>query len=679
MATAPSREERKQMRLRGAGNHKVKDVNFGFTFGSPAPPSPPPPPQSPPALPDKPPITPQSRHSTTSNKQLSIPSRASSRRSAARSSARKLRDDVSIYDIPPDDDGPEERSSKRRRISKAHSGSVTGLYTTADGIYIDKSFESSGEESSSTAHRASVRQPPQPEPKVTDKRASGRSSSIRPTASPAGSPLRNTSPLENIRPSIESSVSAPPSLRAGSQDSDARSPNVTQKQPAGPKQRRRKRKSVIQHPKKKRKSLLPPPGVPESHETEVKDGSEKLQSPPKDSTPDAGLDRGDSPEPNDPSVPGDEPTESPRVHSPPIIDEQVDEAPEQTEDKEASGNPVVASPAAEDDGGDPVSENQLPSPEAQEAQDVEPDTTQREGPSVRDQDSPENRVTAPKNSRKRKKKGQGTDAPTQKGKASQKRDKGEERSTVPVRVHRLPNISALQEWSDVEESARSTPADGREPASVNPSLRPPQIPSRSGVNAADVLSQICRETLEKTLSTLDSAIELESNRTRQVEWTRKRKVVEAFGIELEGRLFEMSELLDSNYVLAMRLRKEKKEVLALRNQLMDIRKERDEIALQADEVRRRFSADESAKTEHGAINNALHDLQLAVDRSQKKVGNEDVGGSINPFAGLEFLLRTVSQDVCSSSSDSQGGLLNQVKSFNSQLQRTAALLDRRGS
>ncbi|KDB25862.1 hypothetical protein H109_02319 [Trichophyton interdigitale MR816] len=659
MAAAPSREERKQMRLRGAGNHKVKDVNFGFSFGSPAPPSPPPPPQSPPALPEKPPITPQSRHSTTSNKQLSIPSRASSRRSAARSSARKLPDDGSIYDIPPDDDGPEERTPKRRRISK--------------------SFESSGGENSPIAHRANVRQPPQPEPEVTDKRSSGRSSSIRRTASPAGSSIRNTSPLENITPLIESSVSAQSSLRAGSQDSDARLPSVTRKQPAGPKQRRRKRKSVVQHPKKKRKSLLQPSEVPESHEAEAKDGSEQLQSPPKDSTPDAGLDRGDSPEPNDPSVLGDEPTEAPQVPSPPIIDEQVDETSEQTKDKAASDNLVIASPAAEDDGGEPVSENQLPSPEAQEAQDVELDAAQREGSLIRDQGDPGNRVTAPRNSRKRMKKGQGTDAPTQKGKASQKKDKGEGRSTVPVRVHRLPNSSTLQEWSDAEESARSTPADGREPASLNPSMRPPQIPSRSGVNAADVLSQICRETLEKTLSTLDSAIERESNRTRQVEWTRKRKAVEAFGIELEGRLFEMSELLDSNYMLAMRLRKEKKEVLALRNQLMDIRKEREQIAIQADEVRRRFSADESAKAEHGAINNALHDLQLAVDRSQKKVGNEEVDGSVNPFAGLEFLLRTVSQDVCSSSSDSQGGLLNQVKSFNSQLQRTAALLDRRAS
>ncbi|EFR04472.1 hypothetical protein MGYG_07480 [Nannizzia gypsea CBS 118893] len=659
MATAPSREERKQMRLRGAGNHKVKDVNFSFSFGSPAPPSPVPPPKSPPALPEKPPITPQSRHSITSNKQLSIPSRASSRRSVIRSSAQKPQDG-SIYDIPPDDDGPEERSAKRRRISK--------------------SFESSGPESSPTAHRASVRQPPQLKPEVADKQAD-RSSLTRRTASPAGSPIRNTPPLQTIRPSVEFSVSASPSLRAGSQDNDIQALNITQKQPAGAKQRRRKRKSVVQHPKKKRKSLLKPPVVPESHEVEAEDGSEQLQSPPKDSTPDAGLDRGDSVPPNGPSVQGDEPTDSPREPSLPIIEEQAEEISEQAEDGEGNGTLADANPAVEDDGGGSESESHLPTPEAQdvEAQSIEPEVVQREENSARGQDSPGNRATAPKRTKKRKTGDQEASSPTQKGKAGQKKAKGEGRSTVPVRVHRLANTSALQEWSDEETSTRSTPADGRQPSPQNSSLHPLQIPSRSGVNAADVLSQICRETLEKTLSTLESAIERESNRARQVEWTRKRKAVEAFGAELEGRLFEMSELLDSNYVLAMRLKKEKREVLALRNQLMDIRKEREEIAIQADEVRRRFSADESAKTEHGTINNALHDLQLAVDRSQKNAGKEDTNGSTNPFVGLEFLLRTVSQDVCSSSSDLQGGLLNQVKSFNSQLQKAAALLDRRGS
>ncbi|EEQ29666.1 hypothetical protein McanMca71_006746 [Microsporum canis] len=650
MATAPSREERKQMRLRGAGNHKVKDVNFGFSFGSPTPQSPIPPPRSPPALPQKSPITPQSRHSTTSNKQLSIPSRASSRRSAARASAEKPQDG-SIYDIPEDDDDrPEERSAKRRRISR--------------------SFESAAPESSPTEHRTSAHPLP-PEPKETSKETS-KSPSVRHTVSSTRSPAGDTPSLRSIRQSIEFPVSASPSPRVESPGSSIQESSLTLTKPAGhthnQKQRRRKRKSVVQHPKKKRKSLLKPPVVPESHGGEAEDGPEQLQSPPQDLTHDEELVRSESSRPNGTNVSTEEPIDSPRDLPHPNTDERTDEMSEQAEVK-GSGNTPDITAGAHSEGGNSESESHLPTPEAQ---DVRPKSAPKENSPAMGQDVLPNPVG------KREKQNKEDSSPKQKGKTRQRKEKGEGRSTVPVVVHRLANTSALHEWPDEEDSAQSSPADGRQPSPHRPSSHPPQIPSRSGVNAADVLSQICRETLEKTLSTLESAIERESNRTRQVEWTRKRKAVEAFGAELEGRLFEISELLDSNFVLAMRLKKEKKEVFTLRNQLMDLRKEREEIAIRADEVRRRFSADESAKTEHGTINNALHDLQLAVDRSQKNADQSSVG-STNPFVGLEFLLRTVSQDVCSSVSDFHGGLLNQVKSFNDQLQRTAALLDRRES
>ncbi|KAF3480627.1 AT hook domain-containing protein [Arthroderma uncinatum] len=591
MAMAPSREERKQMRLRGAGNHKVKDVNFGFSFGSPTPQSPIPTPRSP-SLSQKSPITPQSRHSTTSNKQLSIPSRASSRRSAASASA-ALPQDESIYDIPADDDRPEERSAKRRRISR--------------------SFESSVPESSPTTHRTNANPPPF---------------------------------LKALETIIHSQNS---------------------------KQRRRKRKSVVQHPKKKRKSLLRPPVVAESNEVEAEEETQ-LQSPPEDQPSDAERDRSESHHSEDVNVPNEEPIDPPRDSSQPRLDAEADDIPEQEEEAEATINEPDISVEIPSDEGDPGPGPRSPTVEDQ---DTRTESIQaEEGPPTR-QEVSQHKTSDPKPTRKRKK--QNTDNPTkQKGKGRQQKDKGETRSTVPVLVHRLANTSALHELSDEADSTRSSPEDGRQPSPNETSSHHPQILSRSGVNAADVLSQICRETLEKTISTLESAIERESNRARQVEWTRKRKAVEAFGSELDGRLFEMSELLDSNFILAMRLKKEKKEVFTLRNQLMDLRKEREEIALRADEVRRRYSADENAKIEHGTINNALHDLQLAVDRSQKNAGKGSVD-STNPFVGLEFLLRTVSQDVCSSSSNFHGGLLSQVKAFNSQLERTAALLDRRGS
>ncbi|KAK2845245.1 hypothetical protein FQN49_005914, partial [Arthroderma sp. PD_2] len=498
------------------------------------------------------------------------------------------------------------------------------------------------------------------------------------------SPVKNTLPSRNVQPSIEVSVSPPSSPGLQSPDNSAQESALVQKQSAGhtknPRQRRRKRKSVVQHPKKKRKSLAKPPVVSESNGVEFEDERGQLQSPPKDLSSDAEQGRIESHQSEDANVPDEEPIDSPRDPSQMHIDERADEIPDEGEKDESSIDEPDISVEVQSEEGGPESEPHSPTPEAQEAleaQETRAESVQEEESPATRQRIPQQESTDPKPTRKRKK--QNTDNPTkQKSKVRQQKYKGEGRSTVPVLVHRLDNTSALHELSGEADSARSSPVDGRHPSPNEPPSHHPPILSRSGVNAADVLSQICRETLEKTISTLESAIERESNRARQVEWTRKRKAVEAFGSELEGRLFEMSELLDSNYVLAMRLKKEKKEVLALRNQLMDLRKEREEIAIRADEVRRRFSADESAKTEHGTINNALHDLQLAVDRSQKNGGRGSVD-STNPFVGLEFLLRTVSQDVSCSTPDFHGGLLNQVQMFNSQLEKTAALLDRRGS
>lgn len=160
--------------------------------------------------------------------------------------------------------------------------------------------------------------------------------------------------------------------------------------------------------------------------------------------------------------------------------------------------------------------------------------------------------------------------------------------TVPVTVHRLANVTALDSLAD--DSADSPDEESSDELSTRK-----KFPNRGGVNPADVLSQICRETLEKTLSTLKNGIANESNPARRSEWTRKRKAVEAYGAELEGRLFELSEMLDSNFVLSVQLRKAKREMAELRNRLLQVRKQRQEIALRMDEVRRKHNQGESVK------------------------------------------------------------------------------------
>lgn len=163
--------------------------------------------------------------------------------------------------------------------------------------------------------------------------------------------------------------------------------------------------------------------------------------------------------------------------------------------------------------------------------------------------------------------------------------------TVAVTVHRLTNIRALEpDDSDVPSDSADESSD-----ELAAERRNAKFPSRNGVNPADVLNQICRETLEKTVTALNNGIANESNQQRRAEWIRKRKAVEAYGVELSNRLLELSELLDSNFALGVKLKKAKREVGELRNRLLEIRKQRQEIGVRMDAVRRKHQEEESAK------------------------------------------------------------------------------------
>lgn len=79
------------------------------------------------------------------------------------------------------------------------------------------------------------------------------------------------------------------------------------------------------------------------------------------------------------------------------------------------------------------------------------------------------------------------------------------------------------------------------------------------------------------------------------------------------------------------------------------------------------------------LNTALHDIELAVERGrtqqQAQTGNNSADGAIG--GGLELRLQTVAARASSSSSG--GGLLHQVKQFNSFLENAATLLEGRAA
>lgn len=163
--------------------------------------------------------------------------------------------------------------------------------------------------------------------------------------------------------------------------------------------------------------------------------------------------------------------------------------------------------------------------------------------------------------------------------------------TVAITVHRLANTHILD-----STHAASDPSDNEQDSADELEALGKNFPSRNGVNAADVLSQICKEILDKHLTTLDNNIANDAaNQAKRSEYARQRKTIEAYGTQLEGRLFELSELLNSNFSLGVQLKKAKREAAEMRNRLLEVRQQRHEITLRMDAVRRKHGEEENAK------------------------------------------------------------------------------------
>lgn len=230
-------------------------------------------------------------------------------------------------------------------------------------------------------------------------------------------------------------------------------------------------------------------------------------------------------------------------------------------------------------------QNRAPTAEQEEEpeRELEPETEQESQPGQR-----------PKDAKRRDKRPVQPEGPPEDGTEDQPQPKTRKPrqprgETVPVTVHRLANAALL--GGELFESSDEDDANSPDGAS---NIQPTGLPSRGGVNPADVLAQICRETLEKTLTTLKTGIENEANATRRAEWTLRRKAVEAYGAELEGRLSDLSEMLDSNFMLSAKVKKAKRNMLDLRARLDHIRREREAVALRLDAVRREHAREEQA-------------------------------------------------------------------------------------
>ncbi|KAG9241776.1 hypothetical protein BJ878DRAFT_211143 [Calycina marina] len=227
---------------------------------------------------------------------------------------------------------------------------------------------------------------------------------------------------------------------------------------------------------------------------------------------------------------------------------------------------------------------------------------------------------------------------------------------IPVTVHR---INERLYYDDDETNAEILNLD-------IPHIR------RGGVNAVDVLAQICEETVSSGLDTLHELISNTHDSAVRREYNTKMRALEAFSKALQTRLIEHTINLDNTFALEKRVRGEQRKKVALREEILRVRGEREQLALRMDEVRIKHESEATDSHKRDALNITIHDIEMAIERGKAHAKNPRRQVHVK---GTELLVKRVAGEV-SHNSDS-GGFLKQIKEFNAFMERAALSLETR--
>lgn len=115
--------------------------------------------------------------------------------------------------------------------------------------------------------------------------------------------------------------------------------------------------------------------------------------------------------------------------------------------------------------------------------------------------------------------------------------------------------------------------------------------NRAGVNAVDVLAQMCEELISTSLHKLQDTFDNAQDAATKKELRVKLRALEAFQEELRTRFLEHTIALDALYALKKRVREAQKNKLQLRERIIQIRAEREQVALRMDAVRMKHEED----------------------------------------------------------------------------------------
>ncbi|KAF5686631.1 hypothetical protein FCIRC_2774 [Fusarium circinatum] len=232
-------------------------------------------------------------------------------------------------------------------------------------------------------------------------------------------------------------------------------------------------------------------------------------------------------------------------------------------------------------------------------------------------------------------------------------------SAIEVTVQRFVNVKKFIKGDDEEEDHLAA-----------------DLPfTTTGVTAVDVFAQACLEVIDGTVAKLFETLQNTEEKDKKKECRIKIRALEAYKEELTSRLLQLSIHLMDWQSLRKRVRLVQREKLSLREEILRLKAEREQVALKMDAVRIKHEEDTKESKYRLDTSAIMHDIDMAVERGRDAPELSRAQEKKADLANLELLVARITDEA--SSSSSAGGMLQQVKNFNAFLERAAIALETR--
>ncbi|KAI1059331.1 hypothetical protein LB507_004043, partial [Fusarium sp. FIESC RH6] len=198
----------------------------------------------------------------------------------------------------------------------------------------------------------------------------------------------------------------------------------------------------------------------------------------------------------------------------------------------------------------------------------------------------------------------------------------------------------------------------------------------NGETVVDVFSQVCLEVIDGTVAKLYETLNTTEEKDKKKECRIKILALEAYKEELNGRLLQQAIHLNDWQTLRKRVRIVQREKLSLREEILRLKAEREQVALKMDAVRIKHEEDTKESKHRLDTSAIMHDVDMAVERGRDAPELSRAQEKKADLANLELLVARITDEA--SSASSAGGMLQQVKNFNAFLERAAIAMETKG-